>query len=169
MIRRPRRDERFERAFDDLFPRARVLAYRILGNQAAAEDAAAEALARLCLRWPKLGEADYVDAWVLRVATNVALDVAKRGLPPTLPSATLDVEDATAVRLALGHALRALPRRQREVVALRYLGDLSETDIAEALGITPGSVKTHASRALATLRRDFAAEGKELGFAPHGS
>src|ERR671912_110211 len=108
MIRRPQRDERFEQAFDDVFPRARVLAYRILGNWSAAEDAAAEAFARLRLRWPKLGRTDYVEAWVLRVTTNVALDAARRRVPATLPAAALDVEDATAVRLALGHALRAL-------------------------------------------------------------
>jgi RNA polymerase sigma factor (sigma-70 family) len=48
-------------------------------------------------------------------------------------------------------ALRALPDRQREVLVLRYYLDLSEVDIAATLGISPGSVKTHAHRGLATL------------------
>jgi RNA polymerase sigma factor (sigma-70 family) len=47
--------------------------------------------------------------------------------------------------------LRALPRRQREVLALRYYLDLSEADIARTLGISAGSVKTHASRGLNAL------------------
>ena len=49
-------------------------------------------------------------------------------------------------------ALRALPDRQREVVALRYYLDLSEAQIAETLGISNGAVKSHASRAAAALR-----------------
>ncbi|MEV4160355.1 RNA polymerase sigma factor [Nonomuraea dietziae] len=49
-------------------------------------------------------------------------------------------------------ALDALPRRQREALILRYWLDLSEREIAEAMGVTPGSVKTHASRGLAALR-----------------
>ena len=48
-------------------------------------------------------------------------------------------------------ALRSLPRRQREVLALRYYLDLSEAEIADTLGISAGSVKTHAHRGLATL------------------
>jgi len=53
-------------------------------------------------------------------------------------------------------ALRALPERQREVLALRYYLDLSEADIAATLGISTGSVKTHAHRGLATLATRFA-------------
>jgi RNA polymerase sigma factor (sigma-70 family) len=49
-------------------------------------------------------------------------------------------------------AMRALPERQREVLALRYYLDLSEAEIAEALGISRGAVKSHASRGSATLR-----------------
>ena len=48
--------------------------------------------------------------------------------------------------------MRALPDRQREVLALRYYLDLSEAEIADALGIARGSVKAHASRGAATLR-----------------
>ena len=49
-------------------------------------------------------------------------------------------------------ALHALPRRQKEVLILRYYADLSESDIAAALGISPGSVKTHAHRGMAAMR-----------------
>jgi RNA polymerase sigma factor (sigma-70 family) len=49
-------------------------------------------------------------------------------------------------------ALHRLPRRQREVLVLRYYVDLSEAQIAEAIGISRGAVKSHASRGMATLR-----------------
>ncbi|MGH9209155.1 MAG: SigE family RNA polymerase sigma factor [Acidimicrobiales bacterium] len=52
-------------------------------------------------------------------------------------------------------ALRALPERQREVLALRYYVELSEAEIADTLGISRGSVKTHAHRGLATLATRF--------------
>ncbi|MEI2713554.1 MAG: sigma-70 family RNA polymerase sigma factor [Nocardioides sp.] len=61
---------------------------------------------------------------------------------------TLDKERRTAVLTALA----ALPRRQREVLALRYYLDLSEAEIADTLGISRGAVKSHASRGVAALR-----------------
>jgi RNA polymerase sigma factor (sigma-70 family) len=54
-------------------------------------------------------------------------------------------------RVRMIAALRSLPDRQRECLALRYYLDLSEADIAETLGISNGSVKTHVHRGLATL------------------
>jgi RNA polymerase sigma-70 factor (sigma-E family) len=56
-----------------------------------------------------------------------------------------------AHRQAVLDAVRTLPRRQRDVLLLRYFLDLSERDTADALGISPGSVKTHAHRGLAAL------------------
>jgi len=56
------------------------------------------------------------------------------------------------LRVALVAALGSLPRRQRQAVALRYLGDLSDGQVAVALGISVGSVKTHIHRGLGALR-----------------
>ena len=53
---------------------------------------------------------------------------------------------------AVTSALRLLPQRQREVLVLRYYADLSESDIADAIGISRGAVKSHASRGMAALR-----------------
>jgi RNA polymerase sigma-70 factor (sigma-E family) len=149
---RPRRNEEFEAAFDRLFPRARRLAHRVLGDDAAAEDVAAEALARACLHWPELRDAAYLDGWVLRVAANLAIDATRRRPLRLTPHTQAPEDDAVALRLALVAALRHLSRRQREVIALHYLSDLSEADVATALGISQGSVKTHTSRGLAALR-----------------
>jgi RNA polymerase sigma factor (sigma-70 family) len=55
-------------------------------------------------------------------------------------------------RTAMVSALRSLPPRQREALVLRYYGDLSEAQIATAMGISRGAVKTHTARAIASLR-----------------
>lgn len=70
--------------------------------------------------------------------------------PPTAPPADRDVVASDDHRHMLD-ALRRLPERQREVLVLRYYGDLSEAEIAAALDISTGSVKTHAHRGLAAL------------------
>jgi RNA polymerase sigma-70 factor (sigma-E family) len=143
----------FEEAFDGLYRLAYRVAYRLLGRRAEAEDVAQEALARACSRWSRVQ--GHAEAWVSRVSTNLALDVWRRrhrqGLLPAPSHPELDSQ--TADRLDLHRALTSLPTRQREVVVLRYLADLSEEAVAQALGCSTGAVKQHASRGLAALRR----------------
>jgi RNA polymerase sigma factor (sigma-70 family) len=159
------RDPTFEAAFDVLFPRAHRLAYRILGDDAAAEDVAAEALARTYARWAKVRDLPYRDGWVLRVATNLAIDATRRRkVLMAAPAAHLD-DDEVAVRLALVAAMRSLPKRQQEAIALRYLGGLSEAEVAVALGVSPGTVKTHLHRGAAALRQRLGKDFQEGGFA----
>lgn len=143
----------FEAAFDRLFGRAELLAQRIVGNRAEAEDVAAEALARAYAHWSKISALPYLDAWVLRVTGNLAVDSVRRRTRRA-PVETADAvgSDSSVLRLALVAALRALPRRQREVIVLRYLTDLSEDDVAIALGIAPATVRTHVHRAFVQLR-----------------
>lgn len=142
----------FDEAFDRLYPRARAAANRILGDVGAAEEVASEALARAYVRWSKLSSADHLDAWVLRVALNLANDRTRRRPIRVALGGTASLEDVVVLRLALAAALSALPTRQREVVALRYLTDLREQDVAVMLGISPSAVKTHVHRGLAALR-----------------
>ena len=151
-MRAPRRDEAFEAYFDAVFPRAVSLANRLLGDRASAEDVAAEAFARAYARWPTLRDAPWRDGWVLRVTTNRAIDVARRRSGGFSPHRQPDAGDLVAVRLALVAALRSLPQRQREAVALRYLTGLSEHEVAESLGVSLGTVKTHIHRGVASLR-----------------
>src|SRR5205823_2435945 len=117
----------------------------------------AEAFARTFVAWRRVVNLPYRDAWVMRVTANVALDMARRrSRQARLPAAAKAVgaaDDATAVRLALVAALRGLPRRQREVIVLRYLAGYSEAEVAAALGISVNTVKKHAQRALTLLRR----------------
>lgn len=118
----------------------------------APEDVAAEACARAYLRWSRIAGLPWRDAWVLRVATNLALDAVRRSHPIALESPQSDDHDAALTRTALVAALRQLPRRQREAISLRYLSDLPEEDVAHAMGISAGTVHTHIRRGLAALR-----------------
>jgi RNA polymerase sigma factor (sigma-70 family) len=95
------------------------------------------------------------------VASNLALDVLRARTRATRRNAKLIMNETAAAapvddRLDLYAALATLPRRQRETVVLRYLGDLSEAQTADLLGCSVGSVKTHASRGLAALKEVLA-------------
>jgi RNA polymerase sigma factor (sigma-70 family) len=157
-----REDGSFEAAFDELFPRAVRLANRLLGDRAAAEDVAAEALARTYARWPKVSGLPYRDGWVLKVATNLAIDRLRRRPLDLTPPPSEVFEDAVHLRLALNAALLTLAPRQRQAVALRYLGGLSDKEVALALGISLGSVKTHIHRGLTGLRSRLGAGLEEV-------
>ncbi|WP_432486378.1 RNA polymerase sigma factor, partial [Kineococcus esterisolvens] len=82
----------------------------------------------------------------------------KRPLPDPAPEGPEERAVRSAEHRLVLAALDALPVRQREVLVLRYSADLSEQDIAEALGISRGAVKTHAHRGLAALRAGLRAQ-----------
>jgi RNA polymerase sigma factor (sigma-70 family) len=156
----------FEAVFRRLYPRARAVAYRIVGEPGDAEDAAAEAFSRTLLAWRRVADLPYLDAWILRVTANVAVDLVRRRrpLPPSAVKAVAvgdavpAAEELVVLRLALAAALAALPRRQREVVALRSLVGLREDEVARSMGVSLGSVKRHGHRAMAGLRRRLGAD-----------
>ena len=156
----------FEAAFPELMLAAFRVAVRILGNVAEAEDVAAEALARALRSWDRVGALPYRKAWVVRVASNLAIDRIRRRRPAlAAPDTVPDFAEAVSLRLALGAALQALPRRQCQVVALRYLGGLSENEVARSMGISLNSVKKHTSRAVGTLRLRLGADWQEANLA----
>ena len=145
-------DGGFVAAFDELYPLAVRLAIRIVGDQASAEDVAAEALARTYAHWAKVSTLSYRDAWVLRVTGNLAIDTLRRRRAHPVATLANDFEDAAALRMALASALAKLPVRQREAVVLRYLAGYTELEVSAALGISANSVKTHVQRGLTALR-----------------
>ena len=147
----------FDACFDRAFAAAYRAAFRLLGIREDAQECAQEALTRAYPRWEKLVRGGDPVPWVVRVAANVAIDRwrkqsrAGRGASQRVvdaPAADQGVTD----RLTLHEAMRGLPKRQREVVVLRFIADLSEADVADVLNISAGSVKQHASRGLAALR-----------------
>jgi RNA polymerase sigma-70 factor (sigma-E family) len=143
------------------------LAWLLLRDDQGAEEVVQDAFVAVHRRWESLRSDESATAYLRRAVINGARSglrhrgveqrylerersAAARG-PRTAVSAeerALDDEAATTMIGALGR----LPQRQREVLTMRYYLDLSEAEIAEALGISPGSVKAHAHRGLATLR-----------------
>ena len=135
------------------------LAYALTGDQGHAEDVAQTAFARAYASWPRVRRAGDPEAYVRRIVVNENLNrfrkhrVAER-LTGTLPeSGTPDPTQESDERSTLIAALQQLGPRQRAVVVLRYWLDLSETEVAIALGCSVGTVKSQASRALASLRQ----------------
>ena len=142
----------YDERFDALSTLSYRVAYRMVGSREDARDIAQEAMARAYTRWPKVR--DTASGWVGRVTTNLALDLLRRRnrSTPAPPDRTADTAGSAAQRADLVTALRQLPRRQRDVVVLRYLADLPEAEVASTLGCSVGTVKQHAHRALAALR-----------------
>lgn len=125
-----------------------------------AEEVVQDSFVALHARWRSLREPDKGLAYLRQTVVNRSRSVLRhrgvqaRHTPPVVPDHHGADEDAlTAERRArVLDALRELPTRQREVLALRYYLDLSEAEIAHALGISQGAVKSHASRGATALR-----------------
>lgn len=151
------------------------LAAVLTGDASVAEEIVQESFIRLHGRWGHLRDPQAAVGYLRTSVVNGSRSALRhRGvvqrLRPVAPDDEPGPEDAAlrAVRDAeVVRAVRALPRRQREVVLLRYLGDLTEREIAEALGISAGSVKSHASRGLAALRTVLAERpGRDATYEP---
>jgi RNA polymerase sigma-70 factor (sigma-E family) len=118
-----------------------------------AEEAVAEAFARAWSHWGKVRRLGAPEAWVVRTAVNANISwwrKRRRESPASTPPDETH-EDGTD-RTDLLSAVRRLPPRQREVVVLRYLLDLSTEQTASHLGIAPGTVASQLHKAIATLR-----------------
>ena len=139
--------ELYEREFAAVFRAA----YLLSGDRHVAEDATQEAFARALARWRKLRTHPSPGGWV----TTTALNATRRSLrhrPETVhqPGATAADPDE---RLNLQAAIRALPPRQQEAVALHYLLGLPVAETAAAMHLDQGTVKTHLHRARKALGR----------------
>jgi RNA polymerase sigma-70 factor (sigma-E family) len=139
------------------------LAYLMLGDHALSEEVVQDAFVKLQLRWGGLRNLDKAPAYLRSVVLNQARSVlrhrkvvdrhdARRTAEPPFVSPESEAV-STVDRDRIVAALRRLPERQREAVALRYYLDLSEAEMAAAMGVSAGSVKTHVHRGLATLAR----------------
>ncbi len=130
-----------------------ALAAALLGSTSAGEDVVQEAYVRLFARPRRLRDRDAAEAYLGTVVVNLSRRHHRRtdlALVPDLADSADRLGDVQR-RHDLVAALARLPRRQREVVALRYLLDLTERQTADALGIGVGTVKSSTSRGLAAL------------------
>lgn len=135
------------------------LAALLVRSSGEAEEIVQDAFVAMHGRWSRLREPDKAVGYLRRTVVNSARSSHRRhAVADKHRVALLDVApavDAAAAvesRAAVIEALHRLPQRQREVLVLRYYGDLTEADIATTLSISRGAVKTHASRGLTALR-----------------
>lgn len=136
----------------------------LVGSRAAAEDIAQEVLARACARWGSIGALDRPEMYVRKMILNEFLTARRRSRRLVLAGSSAEVEDRVTPDYAAAYAerdellaeLAKLPAKQRAVLVLRYYEGLSDSGIADLLGVAPGTVRGYASRALAALRIEFA-------------
>jgi RNA polymerase sigma-70 factor (sigma-E family) len=153
-----RRDADFSAYLAARQPALLRTAYLLTGDAHTAEDVVQTAFAKLYLAWDRIQRSESLDGYVRRIVVNEANSLWRRPwrrreraaevLPETPVSDVYD--DGLADRV--WQVVATLPPRQRAVVVLRYYEQLTEAEIAQALRITEGTVKSQASRALATLR-----------------
>jgi len=131
----------------------RRLAFLLTGDWAAADDAVQTALIRCEKRWEQIRAAQH--AYVRQAVVNTTSTWRKRSRRHEPLSDLTEIasrQDDHDSRLAILSAVGRLPAGQRQVVVLRYYEGLSEAEIASLLGVSAGTVKSRASRALAALR-----------------
>lgn len=143
------------------FPRLVAFLRLHAGELDAAQDLAQETLARVCERWDRVRAMEHPERWALRVAINLSTSRHRRRTSERHANAlyagstaVADGEDDSLDRDVLRLALGRLGERQRAVVIMRFLLDLSVADVADILNTSEGAVRSATNRALDTLRRD---------------
>ena len=135
-------------------------AYLLTGDRQLAEDLVQAALEKVYPRWGSIRVAAAAEGYVRQAMYREQVSHWRRRRVPELLTFTLpeprsapdDGPEQVADRLVLREALMQLGRRQRAIVVLRYFEDLTENQVADVLGISVGTVKSQAHKALAHLR-----------------
>ncbi len=139
-------------------PALQRLALLLTNDEHAAQDLVQITLAKLYLAWDRLQDRDRLDAYARRILLNEHRTAWRRPwrrrevVTDDPPEAGRPAIEYDGSREAVWRFVGSLPPRQRAVIVLRYYEDLTEAEIADALGISLGTVKSQASRALAALR-----------------
>jgi RNA polymerase sigma-70 factor (sigma-E family) len=160
-------DEALELLYAAHWARLVRLAVLLVHDQGSAEEIVQDCFVAVHARWSRLHDPEKALAYLRQSVVNrsrshlrhlavVRRHADRQGPPEHAAGADHSAYDL-AQRKTVLDALRRLPRRQREVLALRYYLDLSEAEIAETLGISRGAVKSHASRGAAALRAELGA------------
>jgi RNA polymerase sigma factor (sigma-70 family) len=157
----------FEHFYLEEYPGVVKLAYALSGSRMAAEDIAQEAFLRAYRDWDRVGSYEHQAAWVRRVAANLATSGLRRRVVEARALARLAVRREPALdplpveNADFWRAVRALPQRQAQAVALYYLGDLSIQQTAAVLDCAEGTVRAHLAKARRTLARRLQLEVEE--------
>jgi RNA polymerase sigma-70 factor (sigma-E family) len=135
-------------------------AYLLTGNRADAEDLVQSALAKTYVAWDRIEDRGALDGYVRRAMVNTQISWWRRRRLEEYPTdeipdrAVVDQSVSSDMRESLRRAIDRLPQRMRATVMLRYYEDMTEAEVAEALGVSLGTVKSTVSRAMAKLRID---------------
>jgi len=158
---RAREEERYVRFVQERHASLYRTAFLLTGNHHTAEDLVQLTLVKVFASWSRVRRAERPVAYVHRMLANEVVSMHRRRAahevpterPQDLPGARRQVgpEERVVDAQTVRHALGALSERQRAVLVLRYYADLSEAEIADTLGVAPGTVKAHAHAALAAL------------------
>jgi len=136
------------------------LAALLLRDMATAEEVVQDSFVAMHDGWRRLRDNDKALSYLRQSVVNSSRSVLRHRMvvdknapkpPPDMPSAEQGAITLLE-RSAVVTALRTLPPRQREALVLRFYGDLSEAQIAAAMGISKGAVKSHTARAMTALR-----------------
>lgn len=157
--------------FDAEYLRLRSLAYVLIGDVHTAEEIAMEAFVRAFSSWPRMRDLDWPTGYLRRIVINLCRGRIRRQRIEMRVNALFEAavetrpadwdEGRSDTRLDLWEAVRRLPVRQRSCLVLRYLEDMSDTDIAKILGCSNGTVKTHMFRARTSLQRMLGSQFEE--------
>lgn len=149
--------DEFDEFYRVSFPRIVDIARGLSGSRLAAEDLAQEAFIAAYKQWDKVGRLENPGAWVRRVVINKSVSRYRRHLAETKALVKLRPVRGTAPEHLpddaedFWQAVRGLPRRQAQAITLFYLDDLSTTEIAEVMELSPNTVKVHLHRGRTTL------------------
>jgi RNA polymerase sigma factor (sigma-70 family) len=147
--------DEFEAFVATHYERVRRALTVVLRDPRRAEDVTQEAFAQAMRHWSRVAAMERPEAWVYVVAVNRARRDLRHEVRPAAmirPVLGQDVAGAVAISLAIETALAELTPRQRAVVVLRHLADLSTAQVAEAMGCAEGTVKSTLHTALVRLR-----------------
>jgi RNA polymerase sigma-70 factor (ECF subfamily) len=149
------RQEGFEAFYLEEYPRLLALARGLVGA-AHAEDVAQDALLVACRRWREISQKERPDLWVRRICSNMAVSTFRRRIRDARTVARLSARGSRAVTMPessedFWRAVRALPPRQAQAAALRFVYDMPLDEIARTLQCSTGAVKQHLSRARTAL------------------
>lgn len=149
----------FESAVQTHGPTVLRVCRAVLGAGPDADDAWSETFLAALRAWPDLPPGTNVQAWLVRVARNKAIDIVRASARRATP--TEDLPDSAATHdphaKEVWAAVARLPGRQREAVAYHYFGGLPHTETAELTGSSPAAVRRAAADGMAALRRTLTA------------
>ena len=142
------------------------LAALLVRDTATAEEVVQDSFVAMHASWRRLRDSGKASSYLRRCVVNRSRSVLRHQMvternmlqpPPEMPSAEQGAM-ALLERSAVVAALHGLPARQREALVLRYYADLPEAEIASAMGISQGAVKSHVFRAMSALRGELGSE-----------